>query len=60
MLSGHAAFTSSLDHEYVGVLAHFADVVRGRVDDRPDGLAPPRPVTGAYGLERVATPGGAR
>ena len=30
MLAGHTAFKSSLDHEYVGVLAHFADVLRGR------------------------------
>jgi hypothetical protein len=36
------------------VLAHFADVLRGRVYDWPDGLDPLRLVTVAYGSERVA------
>jgi predicted dehydrogenase len=53
MLTGHAAFKSSLDHEYVGVLAHFAAVLRGRADDRPDGLDPLRLVTQAYATERA-------
>lgn len=53
MLAGHAAFKSSLDHEYVGVLAHFADVLRGRTDDWPDGLDPLRLVTAAYAAERA-------
>lgn len=53
MLAGHAAFKSSLDHEYVGVLAHFADVLRGRVDRWPDGLDPLRLVTAAYAAERA-------
>jgi hypothetical protein len=60
MLSGHAEFTPSLDHEYVGVLAHFADVVRGCVDDRPDGAAPLCPITGGYRSERAALAGGTR
>lgn len=53
MLAGHAAFKSSLDHEYVGVLAHFADVLRGRADGWPDGLDPLRLVTAAYASERA-------
>jgi predicted dehydrogenase len=60
MLAGHADFKSSLNHEYVGVLAHFADVLRGRVADRPDGLDPLRLVTGAYAMERAAMAGGLR
>lgn len=54
MLAGHLAFKSSLDHEYVGVLAHFADVLRGRATGAPDGLAPLRLVTEAYDSERAA------
>jgi len=60
MLAGHVGFKGSLEHEYVGVLAHFADVLRGRVDEWPDGLDPLRLVTEAYELERVALAGGAR
>lgn len=61
MLAGHVAFKSSLDHEYVGVLEHFAGVLRGRVEDRPDGLDPLRLVTEAYAAERAgSTTGGAR
>jgi predicted dehydrogenase len=58
MLAGHAAFKSSLDHEYVGVLEHFAGVLRGRVDDWPDGLYPLRLVTEAYAAERAGAPAG--
>ena len=60
MLAGHLAFKSSLEHEYVGVLTHFADVLRGRVDAWPDGLDPLRLVTEAYERERAALTGGAR
>lgn len=60
MLAGHVAFKSSLEHEYVGVLAHFADVLRGRATGWPDGLDPLRLVTQAYELERAALAGGAR
>jgi predicted dehydrogenase len=60
MLAGHAAFKSSLDHEYVGVLAHFADVVRRRPGDQPDGLEPLRLVTAAYAAERAGLVGGVR
>ena len=60
MLAGHVAFKSSLEHEYVGVLAHFADVLRGRVTEWPDGLDPLRLVTEAYERERAALAGGAR
>ena len=58
MLAGHAAFKSSLDHEYVGVLAHFAGVLRRRVENWPDGLAPLRLVTEAYARETAAVAGG--
>ncbi len=54
MLAGHVAFKSSLGHEYVGVLRHFASVLRGRVASWPDGLAPLRLVTEVY--ERAARP----
>lgn len=53
MLAGHAAFKSSLDHEYVGVLGHFADVLHGRVRTWPDGLEPLRLVTAAYAAEKA-------
>jgi hypothetical protein len=59
-LSGHAEFTPSLDHECVDGLAHFADVVRGRLDDWPDGLAPLRLRAAAGRPERAALVGGAR
>jgi predicted dehydrogenase len=52
MLAGHPGFKSSLAHEYVGVLRHFADVLRGRVGSWPDGLEPLRLVTEAYRSER--------
>ena len=53
MLAGHPAFKSSLAHEYVGVLRHFADIVRGRVASWPDGLEPLRLVTRVYQEERA-------
>ena len=52
MLAGHPGFKSSLAHEYVGVLRHFADVLRGRVRSWPDGLEPLRLVTEVYRSER--------
>jgi predicted dehydrogenase len=60
MLAGHLAFKSSLEHEYVGVLAHFADILRGRTDRWPDGAEPLRLVTEAYSMESVTLSGGAR
>jgi predicted dehydrogenase len=48
MLAGHPGFKRSLDHEYVGVLHHFADVLAGRVGSWPDGLEPLRLVTRVY------------
>lgn len=53
MLAGHPAFKSSLAHEYVGVLRHFADILRGRVASWPDGLAPLRLVTEVYRSEQA-------
>ena len=54
MLAGHLGFKSSLGHEYVGVLRHFASVLGGRVASWPDGLAPLRLVTEVYARERSA------
>ncbi|MFL6131105.1 MAG: Gfo/Idh/MocA family protein [Mycobacteriales bacterium] len=52
MLAGHPGFKSSLRHEYVGVLRHFADILHGRVASWPDGLEPLRLVTEVYRSER--------
>jgi predicted dehydrogenase len=53
MLAGHPGFKSSLAHEYVGVLRHFAGILRGRVASWPDGLEPLRLVTEVYRSERA-------
>ena len=53
MLAGHPGFKSSLAHEYVGVLRHLADVLRGRAASWPDGLEPLRLVTEVYRSERA-------
>jgi predicted dehydrogenase len=58
MLAGHPGFKSSLAHEYVGVLGHFAGVLRGQVASWPDGLEPLRLVTEAYRIERATLPAG--
>jgi predicted dehydrogenase len=57
MLAGHQAFKSSLAHEYVGVLRHFGDVLRGRVASWPDGLEPLRLVAQVYQQERAGRGG---
>jgi predicted dehydrogenase len=53
MLAGHPGFKRSLEHEYVGVLHHFADVLAGRVGSWPDGLEPLRLVAEVYRSERA-------
>ncbi|MGW3659752.1 Gfo/Idh/MocA family protein [Streptomyces sp. NPDC005151] len=48
MLAGHHEFKSSLEHEYVGVLQEFTDVVRAGADVTRRGLAMLELVDAAY------------